>query len=40
MHSRNFLFSPKAVVLHTSRTERYDRAFIPAGVQGLEWTAW
>nr|CAH7752624.1 unnamed protein product [Callosobruchus chinensis] len=27
---------PKAVVLHTSRTERYDRTFI----QGLEWTPW
>nr|CAH7759024.1 unnamed protein product [Callosobruchus chinensis] len=28
----------KAVVLHISRTERYD--LYPQGVQGLEWTAW
>nr|CAH7725380.1 unnamed protein product [Callosobruchus chinensis] len=29
MHTRNFFFSPQAVVLHTSRTERYNRTFIP-----------
>nr|CAH7717821.1 unnamed protein product [Callosobruchus chinensis] len=29
MHPRNFSFSPKVAVLHTSRTERYDRTFIP-----------
>nr|CAH7729472.1 unnamed protein product [Callosobruchus chinensis] len=29
MHTRNFLFSPQGGRLHTSRTERYDRTFIP-----------
>nr|CAH7726558.1 unnamed protein product [Callosobruchus chinensis] len=29
MHPWNFFFSPQSVVLHTSRTERYDRTFVP-----------
>nr|CAH7726115.1 unnamed protein product [Callosobruchus chinensis] len=31
---------PKATVLHTSRTEKYDRNFVSQGLQGLEGTAW
>nr|CAH7718976.1 unnamed protein product [Callosobruchus chinensis] len=27
MHPRNF--SPQGIILHTSRTERYDRTFVP-----------
>nr|CAH7721963.1 unnamed protein product [Callosobruchus chinensis] len=29
MHPWNFFFSPQSVVLLTSRTERYDRSFVP-----------
>nr|CAH7754262.1 unnamed protein product [Callosobruchus chinensis] len=36
-----FSSHPKAVILHTSKTECYDRPHLyPQGVQGLEWTAW
>nr|CAH7740669.1 unnamed protein product [Callosobruchus chinensis] len=35
MHPQNFFFHLRTVVLHTSRTERYDRTFVPRPSNGL-----